>query len=509
MIHTQSRKRCDHIVFTLLILFALTLALPAQTPVFSKSSQSGRAGHWHADFNGDGREDFIAPAPGGLTVQLSNGSGTYNAPKFFALSSGKAMVDATIGKFCCAGDFVAIDAQTPHLFFFAGNSAGAFTETTMPTRNGDIPLNVVAGDFNHDGHMDIAYIAQNRSGQSFIQVLFGPVASGSFSVGPMSLVPDFQPGRAMYVGDFDGDGKADLMTCDFAIQAANPMFVHYGDGHGDFPESVEVSGNGGGCGRVFDLNGDAKSDIIFHPFDFGSAQGDILVKEIDVFYGNAARTWSETRIPTSRFVMDDSNTAVADFNGDGIPDLAFTEASSSSGAFPHFLVVMTGKGGGAFNSETTVATLNSIEPGFFGFSVLDTLRSVRLNKPDLAIDVCNTSSCASFTLFSFLNSTSGAFPSCLAPSGFTGINVCGPAPGSTTSSTTVGFHIGAVGQTNMRKVEVWVDGHKLGEQFAHAFSKYAFFDRSFTLAVGTHSVTVFAAGWDNWLEKTSFSIKVP
>jgi hypothetical protein len=33
-------------------------------------------------------------------------------------------------------------------------------------------------------------------------------------------------------------------------------------------------------------------------------------------------------------------------------------------------------------------------------------------------------------------------------------------------------------------------------------------DRIVTLATGSHQVVIYAAGWDNWLEKTSFSLNV-
>jgi hypothetical protein len=59
----------------------------------------------------------------------------------------------------------------------------------------------------------------------------------------------------------------------------------------------------------------------------------------------------------------------------------------------------------------------------------------------------------------------------------------------------------------MRKVEVWVDGHKVAEQL-DGFSNYTFMDRSVTVASGSHQVVIYASGWDNWLEKTSFSLNV-
>ena len=60
----------------------------------------------------------------------------------------------------------------------------------------------------------------------------------------------------------------------------------------------------------------------------------------------------------------------------------------------------------------------------------------------------------------------------------------------------------------MRKVEVWADGKKQAEQFAGAFSDYAFFNNSIALAAGSHKITVYAAGWDNSLQSKVFTLNV-
>jgi hypothetical protein len=497
-----------HRVLPILIVFA---TFPLFAVSFSAKSQSGQTTPWHADFNNDGREDWIAPAPGGLTVQLSNGGGTYNAPKFYALPGGNTMHGVAIGQFCCSGDFVAIDFLTPNLFVFAGNGSGGFTMSQKPTPNGEIPLVITAGDFNHDGAMDIAYEFQDSSGNTFVQVLFGPMLSGDFTFGPTTLVPDFEPGRILFVGDFDGDGKADLLSSDFGEQGAGNLVVYYGDGAGNFPV-WKLAASSGSSGRVFDVNGDGKSDIIVHAIGFGSSSGDFLTQNLDIYYGNAARTWTVTHLPTAHFTTDDANTAVADFNGDGIPDLAYTEAATSfAQSSPRYLVVRTGKGGGAFNSEVTLTTFSSSDfSSGFGAWGLDVVRSVRNNKPNIGVTLCESAtSCSSPRLWSYLNTTSSSgFPTCTAPNGFQGISVCALAASSSVNSP-VRFSVGAVTQTFARKVEVWIDGHKVGEQFAHDFSHYAFMNKSFSVSAGTHKVSVFAAGWDNWLEKKSFTITVP
>jgi hypothetical protein len=40
------------------------------------------------------------------------------------------------------------------------------------------------------------------------------------------------------------------------------------------------------------------------------------------------------------------------------------------------------------------------------------------------------------------------------------------------------------------------------------FSRYSFLDKSISLTPGSHKVTIFAAGWDNWLEQKTFTLSV-
>ncbi|MBV9669353.1 MAG: hypothetical protein JOZ43_00225 [Acidobacteriales bacterium] len=59
----------------------------------------------------------------------------------------------------------------------------------------------------------------------------------------------------------------------------------------------------------------------------------------------------------------------------------------------------------------------------------------------------------------------------------------------------------------MRKLEMWVDGKKTAEEL-YAFSDYTFLDASVPMSPGPHTVTFYAAGWDNWLESQTISLNV-
>ena len=496
-----ARSAPPFIATGLLLILLIFVAAPANAVTFTTHTQAGKESRWHADFNEDGREDFVVPSPGGFDVVLSNGSGSYNAPVHYSLSSGNMAIDFAIGQFMGAADIIAIDGKTGNFFVFVGKTNGTFSPG-QPFPIDVVPLGIVAGDYNHDGLMDFAYSYFDSSHNSFIGVLFG--GGGFFEAGPINPVAFV--GDNLFVGDFDGDGKADLFT-----QSCGPNtcdnFVYYGDGTGHFPVTGVPPADNLAQYLPFDVNGDGKMDLIGLPFA-SPLSGDVYFNHIAVLYGNAGRTWTLSSIPTSRCVngADANKVTVADFNGDGIPDIAFEEVSNCSASFPHFEVIKTGKGAGAFNSEQTFA-----QPGV-PTANLETVRSVRNNKPDLSLTECTSSSCSGHNIVSFMDSTSGAFPTCTAPSGFPplegpGIHVCSPAAGSTVSPT-FGVHVGAVTQTPARKVEIFVDGKKIAEQRRGSFSHYTFMDKTITLSAGSHKITIFAAGWDNWLEKTAFTVNV-
>ncbi|MCU1311299.1 MAG: conserved repeat domain [Candidatus Angelobacter sp.] len=489
----MSTRGTLHCAFYSLLLFVFSIHLNGQSLTFDKRSYIGKASQDHTDFNGDGREDFVYQVTGGFAVLNSNGDGSYVAPVTYALSGGQSAFYFAIGDFNRDGKADLIVTDQKNLYEYINNGDGTFhLQFTAPQKflvNG-----LLAGDFNHDGKMDIAFSSLNSSlNQEQLTVWFGNGDNG-FTTGPTTNIPI---GGEMYIGDFDGDGKADIIAEQCDISCA--IYIYYGDSAGHFPGQVNINSGHGAHVKPGDLNGDGKSDLVGDSYIY-STNGMKFYQDVFVFYGNSGRTWTETSIPTARCTQVGPAT-VADFNGDGIPDILVPEYSDCSGGGPYYLAVLTGKGGGAFNPEQTIYSSN--EP----IVLEDVVRADRNTKPDIAITQQTSSSGSSttFDLTLLLNTNSGNFFSCAPPNAFTGINVCSPAV--TGAGSPVKFSIGAAGQTPMRKVEVWVDGVKKAEQL-DGFSKYSFMDKSVALANGSHAVTIFAAGWDNWLERKDLTLSV-
>ena len=484
-------SRCALIAVALALL---TLPLPAfsQTVTFTSDflTQNKRTINL-ADFNNDGRDDLItfcedANGRQQIAINLSRGDSIYDPADCYSLPNQYTGFTAAIGDFNKDGnlDFV-VEGISPNestkLFEYLNNGKGQFhlqTSLTTKTQIGGI----VAADINHDGNIDL--VAESTENQD-LYTYFGN-GKGAFSAGPTSTV---NAEGFLQIGDFDGDGKVDLLTESVAF--TTDFQIAYGDGQGHFHATGVHTGDV--FYHVFDVNGDGRSDLIGTPFDF-STNGSIYHNSISVRYGNANRTFTAQSIPLSNCNVGNNEPVVADFDGDGIPDILMEEASDCQGDGPFTINVLLGQGNRNFQSEQAVYTFtkDTMDGMSAGLTV------ARLNhdtKPDFVLSGEKTNSTQGVTIL-FTNTTSGGhFAGCSAPDQAVGFNLCSPTS-TVSSSTSVKFSIGAGNQTPGRKVEVWIDGKKAAENLK-GFSNYSFFDKTLTLAPGTHHVGIFSSGWDN------------
>jgi len=186
------------------------------------------------------------------------------------------------------------------------------------------------GDFNGDGKDDVVtFVRDTQSGQGRGDV-FVALSDGSKFVGTALKWHDlFCIGDELpVVGDFNGDGKDDIAT--FTRGSNADVFVALSNGsqfvgtaikwHDAFCYGQEVP-------TVGDFNGDGKDDIITFVRDTQSGQGrgDVFVALSDgsKFVGTAIK-WHDL------FCIGDELPAIGDFNGDGKDDIAtFTRGNNA------------------------------------------------------------------------------------------------------------------------------------------------------------------------------------
>ena len=79
--------------------------------------------------------------------------------------------------------------------------------------------------------------------------------------------------------------------------------------------------------------------------------------------------------------------------------------------------------------------------------------------------------------------------------------MCSPTSGSTVHSP-VRITAAANSFQPIRKMELWIDGHKVKEQFR------SWLDFTTPLVPGTHKVAVYSLGYDSDFQRQSFTITV-
>jgi hypothetical protein len=125
-----------------------------------------------------------------------------------------------------APDLAVSNEGSDDVSILLGNGFGQFTAGT-PVSVGDAPSSIVTGFFNADAFADLAVASV---GNDNIAIKLGDGNGGFSGTGTVSTGASSDP-RAIATGDFNDDGKTDLVS---ANQGASTVSVHLGDGMGGF-----------------------------------------------------------------------------------------------------------------------------------------------------------------------------------------------------------------------------------------------------------------------------------
>jgi uncharacterized protein (TIGR03437 family) len=184
-----------------------------------------------------------------------------------------------------------------------GQGGGTFSALMLAPVDTFEAQYLVVGDFNSDGKADIIY----RQGVGASYFLQGK-GDGTFAPPgkPIALA------LPQAIGDFNGDGKLDLVASDSIL--ASGTFVNFavvalGNGDGVFADPVKSSSQGGTLVPA-DLNGDGKTDLV-NPIASGLF---MLVSKGD-------GSFQSSGLLSVNLGSDPLGPIIADLNGDGKPDL--------------------------------------------------------------------------------------------------------------------------------------------------------------------------------------------
>jgi len=207
----------------------------------------------------------------------------------------------------------------------------------------------VIGDFDGDGILDIAGALTSR-----IVVNRGD-GKGGYGVNIVSNEPaPFLTPNHIAVGDFDGDGKLDL-----AIAAASPfntknpqhaILIRFGNGDGTFLPSIRYSVNDGAL-AVADFNGDGIADLAVAQ----EATGGVVI-----LASRRDRTFEDAAEYSVAGAASQIAIAAADMNVDGKADLVAVFSDPATTDVANHATVLFNRGDGTF-SPATVPVTDSVQ----------------------------------------------------------------------------------------------------------------------------------------------------
>ena len=180
---------------------------------------------------------------------------------------------------------------------------------------GNDPRTLTSGDFNGDGNIDLAVANQE---DNTVSILFG---SGDGTFQAQLLYPTGISPQGLAVADFNGDGIPDLAIANSGNQGVSGnVGIMLGSASGAFGNmTVYAAGNGALGPVVADFNGDGIPDIAVENYTDGTES---------LLLGNGDGTFqAQTTFPTG---TNPYAAAVGDFNGDGNPDLAISNFGSNN-----------------------------------------------------------------------------------------------------------------------------------------------------------------------------------
>lgn len=334
------------------------------------------------DLNGDGKLDLafleygqLSPDPFQLSVLINKGNGAFAPVARYPVTNPGTVLplsDFKFGDFRNTGhpDFVGVGITSPggpsFISFTPNNGNGTFgAATVVNSPFGEGLLGV--GDFNGDGRLDFIVVNQACQGATFCLTTFLGNGDGTFRQGaslPFNTSATGSPFPGLlYVGDFNRDGKLDLLFWPNSglNTSVSDLYEFLGNGNGTFQQPIDILQNFEPF-AVADLNHDGIPDIVeavppTSIFQTGSTA-------FAIYMGQGDGTFSLTNnyapydgvfgdylfglgILTNRY-----SPMVADFNGDGNLDIAAFQLipgqNQTTSIQQAYLQILLGNGDGTF-----------------------------------------------------------------------------------------------------------------------------------------------------------------
>ncbi len=282
------------------------------------------------DFDEDGHPDLITPTVPGLATLPGNGDGTFGEPHYVTVDGAEQLfyldVDQDgIGDLVVGAGGETELGQKGAVTFRHGRGDGHFDPPVDFVGPAASPfgLPIALGDFDGDGRVDV--MANGRAAHAGLSFFTGD-GQGGFGAARTAWPSYFDP---LLTADFDHNGTLDLIG--FGQEGFSSLS---GQGNGRFAGGGPIAASASCCSEYYllartvaDFNHDGAPDVLLAN-DLG----------FEVVLGHGDGTFAASRL--SKLGGTPLRLTVGDFDGDGVLDVAASIASGIS--------VSLGRGDGTF-----------------------------------------------------------------------------------------------------------------------------------------------------------------
>jgi hypothetical protein len=462
----------------LLALFASTLS-PAQvtfTQTAINSGDTSSTGIVSGDFNNDGILDLVTLNGSSLSFYRGLGAGTYASPVTQSMPSGLGQVltadfnqdgklDLAIATACCT--------SSGGVTIMLGNGDGTFTQGTDINVGSNSVAYIALADFNGDHKPDIALSVQNSSGGGYTQVYLGQ-GNGTFKLSATTS----HGGYNIVAGDFNADGHQDIAVVD---ANDNTVDLYLGKGNGAFNVALAVNIPVSSI-AVGDFYNDRIQSLavyasVYQPPNFANTL-------YTVRYLNGQ--WVAKEVYNQPNGEPYFYMTAGDLNGDFKDDIFIAGGDVDTSSISAYAL---GNGDGTFQAFESAPAYADLENFLF-------IRDLSLDsRHDVGIaytGIFEPISGAEILLN--VNATTNCDPP--KPNALS-VRICAPTSGQTVGKTFTFKGAGNAFNGIAKRMELWIDGKKVGENLEDQLNVTT------TLTRGSHTASFVAVdSFDNYVSKS-------
>jgi hypothetical protein len=304
-----------------------------------------------ANLNADTKPDLIVvdnANSGFVSVLINNGDGTFATPVKYAVGANPVGVAVADMNGDNKLDLIVANKGDSSLTVLINQGNGAFT-AQAPFALAAAPVSITTGDFNNDTKNDVALVAGSNV------YVYSGTGSGGFNATPAQYSAGTFPG-VIAAGHFRNSGEVDLAVVDvFPSSTGVAILLNNGDGTFanavlyDLGASPNVSFAGGTPNSlaIGDLTGDGKMDLAIANGQFANNGVSVLLGNGDGTFGSLT-SWVAGQKPAA--------VVIGNFVGDAKADLAVVNQGSND------VSLLRGNGDGTFAAPPTLSHISSPGP---------------------------------------------------------------------------------------------------------------------------------------------------